>query len=245
MSQCLEVEGLVKSFASRRVVDGVSIDVRPGEIVGLLGPNGAGKTTCFGMIAGLVEPDQGTVQIDQVKLDGLPLWRRVRRGLGYLAQGPTIFRALSVAENIDVVAAGGKPLALDVDALLAKVGLTERSRDCAGNLSGGERRRLEIARCLATEPRYVLLDEPFSGVDPVGVQDLQGLVRILAEDGIGVLLTDHAVREALGVCDRAVVLDGGRVVASGKPSEVAAESHVKDRYLGSDFSLYDADVSDK
>jgi lipopolysaccharide export system ATP-binding protein len=243
MSGRLEAVGLRRAYAGRRVVDGVDIAVAPGEIVGLLGPNGAGKTTCFGMIAGLVRPDAGTVRLAGQTLDGLPLWRRAQLGLGYMAQGPTVFRALTVRENVAIV--GATEGAPDADALLETVGLSDRAADRAATLSGGERRRLEIARCLAIAPRFILLDEPFSGVDPVGVEGLQQLVRSLSADGVGVLLTDHAVREALGVCDRAIILDVGRVIIRGIPTEVSRDPHVQARYLGTGFSLDKADISTK
>jgi len=231
--------GLVRSYRGRRVVDGVSLEVHPGEVVGLLGPNGAGKTTSFRLIAGLLSADQGRVLLDGEDLAGLPLWRRVRRGLGYLAQEPTVFRRLSVRDNLAIArqAVGARADAA-VDTLLHDAGLSRVAEQPAGSLSGGERRRLEIARCLAAAPRVLLLDEPFAGVDPVGVTDLQRRVAALAAQGLGVLVTDHAVRETLGVCDRALILDQGRVVATGRPEEVAADPHVRARYLGEDFRLH-------
>jgi lipopolysaccharide export system ATP-binding protein len=237
MSARLAVHDLSRSFHGRRVVNGLSFAVNPGEIVGLLGPNGAGKTTCFGMIAGLVAPDTGTVHLNGRSLDGMPLWRRSREGLGYLAQGATVFRALSVRENLEMLKPRVSKATVSPDTLLARVGLLARAGDRAATLSGGERRRLEFARLLMTGPDYVLLDEPFSGVDPLGVQELQVLVRAMASAGAGVLLTDHAVREALGVCDRAIIIDSGSMVIAGTPAEVAADSHVLNRYLGSSFSL--------
>ena len=228
--------GLGRAFGGRRVLDGLDLDVAPGEVVGLLGPNGAGKSTAFKLIAGLERAEQGSVTLDGARLDGLPLWRRVRLGLGYLAQEPSVFRGLSVEENLRVplerLGAAG-----DVDRLLAEAGLEHLRSSVAGALSGGERRRLEIARCLASRPRILLLDEPFSGVDPVAVADLQRRIRALAQRGIGVLLTDHAVREALGICDRAIVLDGGRPMVRGSPAEVAADPYARARYLGEGFRL--------
>lgn len=238
----LEVRDLRRGYGGRLVVDGVSIDVSPGEVVGLLGPNGAGKSTCFRIIAGLVDAEAGTVRLDGTRLDGLPLWQRVRRGLGYLAQEPSVFRRLTVRDNLRV------PLESDrctpraeiegrVDELIEQAGLQAVVGDRAGTLSGGERRRLEIARCLASRPRVVLLDEPFSGVDPVAVADLQARIAALAASGLGVLLTDHAVREALGTCDRAIILDGGTVMVEGSPRQVAAHPVARARYLGPAFDL--------
>lgn len=236
MSAGLEVRGLVRAYGGRRVVDGVDLHVEPGEIVGLLGPNGAGKTTCFRMITGLELPDAGEVRLGGASLERLPLWRRVRLGLGYLPQDPSVFRKLTARQNLEVALEGtgerGRALAL-----LEEAGLAHLAEAPAGTLSGGERRRLEIARCLALRPAVVLLDEPFSGVDPVAVADLARRVRALARQGIGVLLTDHAVREALRICDRALLLDGGRVMVSGSPSEVANDAFARSRYLGHDFAL--------
>jgi len=228
--------GLRRTLGGRLVLGGVDLAVRPGEVVGLLGPNGAGKTTCFRLIAGLDRADAGTVTLDGAPLDGLPLWRRVRLGLGYLSQEPSVFRGLTVRENLLV------PLerlgeAARADGLLEEAGLAHLAGSQAGTLSGGERRRLEIARCLAANPRVLLLDEPFSGVDPVAVADLQGRIRALAARGLGVLITDHAVREALGVCDRALLLDGGRPMLGGTPEEVARDPTARARYLGAGFQL--------
>ena len=237
MSDGLSATGIERTFVGRRVVDQVSLEVRPGEVVGLLGPNGAGKTTCFRIIAGLDRADRGQVRLDGAPLDGLPLWRRVRLGLGYLAQEPSLFRALTVRENLRVpLDARGAPDS-EADALLDDAGLRALAHAPAGTLSGGERRRLEIARCLASRPRVLLLDEPFAGVDPVAVADLQRRIRGLASRGIGVLLTDHAVREALDICDRVVLLDAGRVMVAGTPAEVAADPHARARYLGESFRL--------
>lgn len=236
MSAGLVATGLVRIYRGRRVVDGVDLQVEPGEIVGLLGPNGAGKTTCFRMITGLERPDLGQVQLDDQDLGRLPLWRRVRLGLGYLPQESSVFRKLSARQNL-AVALEGQPDGPSAEELLAEAGLSQVADSPAGTLSGGERRRLEIARCLALRPRVVLLDEPFAGVDPVAVADLQVRIRALARQGIGVLLTDHAVREALLICDRALLLDAGRVLVSGSPSEVATDAFARARYLGHDFVL--------
>lgn len=233
----LQAIQLSRTLAGRKVVDGVSLHVDAGEILGLLGPNGAGKTTCFRLLAGLDRPDEGRVLLEGRDLVALPLWRRVRAGLGYLAQEPTVFRALSVEENVAVaLRARGEDAARARD-VLDEVGLRALARAPAGTLSGGERRRLEVARALAAKPSVLLLDEPFAGVDPVAVSALQATIRGLAARGIALLVTDHAVRETLHICDRAIILDGGRSIAEGGPREVAADPHVRARYLGADFQF--------
>ncbi len=237
MTLGLRAHGLRKALGGRTVVAGLDLEVRPGEIVGLLGPNGAGKTTSFRMLTGLLRPDAGRVELDGADLTGLPLWSRVLKGLGYLPQESSVFRGLTVRENVVVALEGRKAPAGEALALLEESGLAHLAGQPAGRLSGGERRRLELTRCLAAAPRIVLLDEPFSGVDPVAVADLQARIRALAARGIGVLLTDHAVREALGICDRALILDAGEVMVEGSPAEVAAHPHARARYLGSNFEL--------
>ncbi len=229
--------GLVYSYGRRRVVDGVALSVGPGEVVGLLGPNGAGKTTCFRMIAGMLRPEAGRISLAGTPLEGLPLWKRVRAGLAYLPQNPVGFRRLSVADNLRIPLRARRAPPDALPELLTLVGLTHLAASRAGSLSGGERRRLEIARCLATAPSVMLLDEPFAGVDPVAVGDLQRRIRHLSTQGIGVLITDHAAAETLGICDRAIILDGGGVIARGTPAEVAADPHVRSRYLGAEFRL--------
>lgn len=237
----LQAVGLSHSFGGRRVVSGVSLSVQPGRIVGLLGPNGAGKTTSFRMIAGLIPTTVGSVSLDGQPLDGLPLWRRVQLGLGYLPQKPTGFRNLSVADNlrIPLKAAGEGEEALE--RLLDLVGLTHLREAHAGTLSGGERRRMELSRCLAARPSVVLLDEPFAGVDPVALADIQRSIQGLAESGIGVLITDHAVRQTLLSCDEAVILDAGTIIATGSPAVVSSDPTVRSRYLGNDFQLQGVD----
>ncbi len=236
----LEANDLRVRLGGRDVVAGVDLVVRAGEVVGLLGPNGAGKTTCFRVLAGLLSAQSGTVRLAGRLLDGLPLWRRAQAGLGYLPQRPSVFRDLSVRDNVRLAEEGRGGPSLVPD-LLAELGLATLADARAGSLSGGERRRLEIARCLATRPTLVLLDEPFAGVDPVAVEGLQARVRALArERGISVLVTDHAVHATLPICDRAVILDGGRVLAEGAPADVAARPAVRARYLGPGFTLPDA-----
>jgi len=228
--------GLRKAYAGRVVVDSVSFTVRPGRVHGLLGPNGAGKTTCFRLVAGVEAPDAGEVRLDGERLDGLPLHARARRGLAYLPQEETLFRDLSVRDNVAlaVEVSGSKR---SPDELLARVGVGELAARRIPGLSGGERRRLEIARLLALAPRALLLDEPFAGIDPVAVGGLQRLVRGLAGEGVAVLITDHAVRETLAVCDEATLVDRGTVQVQGSPAEVAADPHARARYLGMDFTL--------
>lgn len=233
----LLARGLTRAYRGRRVLDGLDVFVAPGEVVGLLGPNGAGKTTCFRLLVGLERADHGTVHLDGRPLDGLALWQRVRAGLGYLPQEASAFRRLSVEDNLRVALEARRADPGEAARLLDQAGLSHLARARAGTLSGGERRRLELARCLAGAPRVLLLDEPFAGVDPVAVADLQRRIRALARAGIGVLLTDHAVREALGICDRAILLDGGRIMVAGRPEEVAADPLARARYLGHDFQL--------
>lgn len=238
----LAAEGLVKHYQRRRVVDGVSLNVNPGEVVGLLGPNGAGKTTCFYMIVGLVPVDTGSIALDDTDITELPMHRRARLGLGYLPQEPSVFRNLTVAQNIlailetrhDLTAAARRDT---LDELMRDLQIGER-RDTLGiSLSGGERRRVEIARALASRPRFMLLDEPFAGVDPISVIEIQQLIRHLQRRGIGVLITDHNVRETLKICDRAYILTEGRVLTAGAPSEILYNEEVKRVYLGKDFRL--------
>ena len=220
----LRVDHLQKQYRSRKVVKEVSLEVGSGEVIGLLGPNGAGKTTCFYMIVGLVAVDAGEIHIDDERLTRLPIHRRARLGLSYLPQEASIFRRLSVADNVRAVLQLRGLSAADIETRLAELLEELHISHLAGNpsmsLSGGERRRCEIARALATDPRFILLDEPFAGVDPIAVIDIQKIIGFLREKGIGVLITDHNVRETLGICDRAYIINDGTVLASGKPEEI-------------------------
>ena len=237
----LEVRGLVKSFKKRRVVDGVSFSVRAGEIVGLLGPNGAGKTTSFRMTVGLTKPDAGQVLLRGAECSREPMFRRARLGMGYLPQERSLFQRMSVLDNLLAVL---EAMPLDraqrhheAEGLLAELELSHLSRSIADTLSGGEQRRLELARALATRPAILLLDEPFAGVDPIAVLDIQKIIRFLKDRGIGVLITDHNVRETLGICDRAYIINEGHVLASGTPDAIVSDESVRRVYLGEHFRL--------
>jgi len=232
---------LGKSFRKRPVLRDVSVAVQRGEAVGLLGPNGAGKTTCFYIITGLIAPDVGTISLDGHDITDLPMYRRARLGIGYLPQEASIFRGLSVENNIRAILEVVEPVhevrEASLDALLAEFSIAHLRRAPAMALSGGERRRVEIARALATQPHFVLLDEPLAGIDPIAVNDIRDLVAHLKDRGIGVLITDHNVRETLEVVDRAYILHEGRVLMEGKPSEIVADVDVRRVYLGERFSL--------
>jgi lipopolysaccharide export system ATP-binding protein len=243
----LVVRGLQKSYGKRLVVRDFSLEVDCGEVVGLLGPNGAGKTTSFYMIVGLVPSDAGEIDIDGVDISSLPIHRRAVLGLSYLPQEASVFRKLTVEENIRAVLElqhneQGKPLSKNeisdrLDTLLSELQIEKLRENPALSLSGGERRRVEIARALATNPRFVLLDEPFAGVDPIAVIEIQRIVRFLKERGIGVLITDHNVRETLGICDRAYIINQGAVLASGRPDDIIANESVRRVYLGEHFRM--------
>ncbi len=238
----LRASNLVKRYRRRTVLDGVSIEVRQGEVVGLLGPNGAGKTTSFYMIVGLVPPDEGEIWLDRQEITDFPMHARARMGVGYLPQEASVFRKLSVADNLRAVLelredldAQGREQALQ--ALLDEFQI-DHIRDNLGiSLSGGERRRVEIARAVASEPAFMLLDEPFAGVDPISVLDIQRIITHLTERGIGVLITDHNVRETLSICERGYILSDGRVLAEGTPEAILADERVREVYLGREFSL--------
>jgi lipopolysaccharide export system ATP-binding protein len=237
----LVATGLGKQFKKRPVVRNVSLSVKRGEAVGLLGPNGAGKTTTFYMITGLIQPDSGTISLDGAEISALPMYRRARLGIGYLPQEASVFRGLTVEQNItaalDVVESDRDRRAAMLDALLAEFGISHLRRTPALALSGGERRRVEIARALATGPNYILLDEPLAGIDPIAVGEIRDLVSHLKHRGLGVLITDHNVRETLEIIDRAYILHDGQVLMEGVPGEVVAHQDVRRVYLGEKFSL--------
>ena len=237
----LRVEGLAKTYGKRTVVSNVSLTLRQGETIGLLGPNGAGKTTVFYMITGLIKPDAGTIAIDGFDVTGLPMYRRARLGIGYLPQEASIFRGLTVAQNImsilELTEQKRSRRREMLAELLAEFGLTRLADAPATSLSGGERRRVEIARALASRPDFMLLDEPFAGVDPIAVAEIQDLVRHLTRRGIGVLITDHNVRETLGLIDRATIIASGSVLTEGTPQEIVANPDVRRLYLGDNFRL--------
>lgn len=237
----LIVESLRKKYKSRTVVQDISLQLNSGEVIGLLGPNGAGKTTSFYMMVGLVSLDGGRILLNGKDLSRMPIHQRARMGLSYLPQEPSIFRKMSVAENIMAILELQKLTQAQMEdrleALLQELHIMHIRNNTAVSLSGGERRRVEIARCLATNPSFILLDEPFAGIDPIAVLDIQKIIRFLAARNIGVLITDHNVRETLGICDRAYIVNEGRVFAAGRPSEIIHNDSVKEVYLGKDFRL--------
>ncbi len=237
----LEAKGLVKIYKKRRVVDGVNLCLENGSIVGLLGPNGAGKTTTFYMMAGLIVPDDGRVFLDGRDITELPMHKRARLGITYLPQEPSVFRKLSVADNIRIVFENRqldrKEQEVMVNRLLEEMGLTSLAAQRAESLSGGERRRVEVARALATDPKFILLDEPFAGVDPLAVADIQEIIKGLKAKGIGIFLSDHNVRETLTVCDSAYIVSEGKVIEHGSPEKIASSRIARKIYLGEGFSL--------
>jgi len=239
--ESLVVDGLAKSFGKRTVVDGVSMSVDPGQIVGLLGPNGAGKTTTFYMIVGLIAPDSGAVRLGEKDISELAMYERARAGIGYLAQEPSVFRKMTVEENVRAILEfmniESAELGRRCDELLEELGIRHLARTEAVRLSGGERRRVEIARALVNSPGYLLLDEPFSGIDPIAVGEIQDIMLELKEKGIGILVTDHNVGATLGICDHAHIIDGGKLLKSGPPSEIIDSKRVREVYLGDRFKL--------
>ncbi len=237
----LVIENLKKTFKKRTVVHDVSLTIKSGEIVGLLGPNGAGKTTSFYMIVGLIPSDRGRISLDGANISKMPIHSRAKLGLSYLPQEPSIFRKMTVAENIlailELQELTREKMNARLEELLQELGISHIRNNPAISLSGGERRRVEIARCLASDPAFILLDEPFAGIDPIAVIDIQKIIKYLAEQKIGILITDHNVRETLGICDRAYIVNQGKILASGLPKTLANDQNVKDVYLGKDFYL--------
>ena len=238
----LRINNLVKKYKSRTVVDDATFDVNSGEVVGLLGPNGAGKTTCFYMVVGLVKADKGSIHLDDKDITRLPMHARAKNGVGYLPQEASVFRKLSVEDNIMAVLETKKNLSKKqrvekLDSLIDDLQIDHIRKNTGLSLSGGERRRVEIARALASDPAFVLLDEPFAGVDPISVIEIQKIVKHLINRNIGVLITDHNVRETLGICDRAYILSSGKIIAQGQPDEILSNEEVREVYLGRDFRL--------
>ncbi len=238
----LSASELSKRYKRRAVVDGVSLEIRTGEVVGLLGPNGAGKTTCFYMIVGLVPMDSGEIRLDARPISHLPMHTRARLGLGYLPQEPSVFRGLTVEDNVLAILETRKDMSETrrqqrLEELLRELRIVDRRATLGISLSGGERRRVEIARALASEPRFMLLDEPFAGIDPISVVEIQQLIRHLQDLEIGVLITDHNVRETLKICDRAYILNEGRILTAGTPEDILYNEGVRKVYLGEDFRL--------
>jgi len=238
----LAVRHLSKTYKSRKVVHDVSLTVQSGEVIGLLGPNGAGKTTSFYMIVGLIASEGGSIQLNDDDLTRLPMDLRARKGLGYLPQEASVFRKLSVAQNIAAVLEIVPKITAEqrerrLEALLQEFHIKHIRDNLGMSLSGGERRRVEIARALASQPQFVLLDEPFAGVDPISVGDIQRIIQHLSQLGIGVLITDHNVRETLGICDRAYIVNEGRIIAEGTSDQILVDEHVREVYLGDDFTL--------
>ena len=239
--QLLRAINLVKEYKKIKVVDGISIEVKMGEVVGLLGPNGAGKTTCFYIMVGLIRPESGEVIYNGEKLTSLPMYQRARKGIGYLPQEPSVFRKLTVEENIMAILETKKISKLEMKkrarSLLKELNILHIKNTKAYSLSGGERRRVEITRALASSPSFILLDEPFAGIDPIAVTDIQEIISRLRDKGIGVLITDHNVRETLDITDRAYIINEGKIIAKGQPQTIANCEKVKQIYLGEQFSL--------
>ena len=237
----LRADNLAKRYKSRQVVTDASLQVESGEVVGLLGPNGAGKTTCFYMMVGLIRAQAGKIRLDDIDLTALPVYKRARLGLSYLPQEPSIFRRLSVADNIaamlELCGHNAAEVETRLENLLEDLHITHLREAPAAGLSGGERRRVEIARALATNPRFILLDEPFAGIDPIAVIEIQRIIAFLKERGIGVLITDHNVRETLGICDHAYIISEGRVLAQGTPQDIVNNADVRRVYLGEHFRM--------
>ena len=237
----LRIQNIKKSYKNKNVVQDISLEISSGEIIGLLGPNGAGKTTSFYMIVGLIQPEHGSILVDNTDITKKPIHVRSQLGLAYLPQEPSIFRKMNVEENIisilELRRLNKNNIKTKLDLLLNELGIEHIRKNTAISLSGGERRRVEIARCLATNPKFILLDEPFAGIDPIAVLDIQKIIRFLSSRGIGILITDHSVRETLGICNRAYIVNQGKIFTSGTPNEIVENENVKNIYLGQDFSL--------
>ena len=237
----LTIQNLRKSYKKNIVVKNVSLKIASGQIVGLLGPNGAGKTTTFYMIVGLITADHGNILLDQKNLTKTPIHIRAKQGISYLPQEPSIFRKMDVSENIisilELRNLSKHQIKLELESLLKELNIQHIKKNTAISLSGGERRRVEIARCLANKPKFILLDEPFAGIDPIAVIDIQKIIKQLASNGIGILITDHSVRETLGICDQAYIVNQGEIFAQGTPKVIAQNQNVKDIYLGENFIL--------
>ena len=239
--QALEANKLEKSYRGRKIVRGISLQVMKGEVVGLLGPNGAGKTTTFYMVVGLVRPDQGRVLLEGTDITKMPMYQRAKNGIGYLPQEPSVFRKLTVAENLMAILETMDLSSIERkerrDSLLEELGIAHLADSKAYTLSGGERRRVEIARALTLSPKFILLDEPFAGIDPLAVQDIQGIISFLKSKGIGILITDHNVRETLAITDRAYIISEGEIIEAGTSAEITANPRVRQFYLGEAFRL--------
>ena len=237
----LRIQNIKKSYKNKDVVKDISLEISSGEIIGLLGPNGAGKTTSFYMIVGLIQPEHGSILVDNTDITKKPIHLRSQLGLSYLPQEPSIFRKMNVEENIisilELRMLSKDEIKTKLDLLLNELGINHIRKNSAISLSGGERRRVEIARCLATNPKFILLDEPFAGIDPIAVLDIQKIIKFLSSRGIGILITDHSVRETLGICNRAYIVNQGKIFTSGTPNEIVENENVKNIYLGQDFSL--------
>jgi lipopolysaccharide export system ATP-binding protein len=237
----LRIQNIKKSYKNKNVVKDISLEISSGEIIGLLGPNGAGKTTSFYMIVGLIQPEHGSILVDNNDITKKPIHVRSQLGLAYLPQEPSIFRKMNVEENIISILELRKlnkdDIKTKLNLLLTELGIEHIRKNSAISLSGGERRRVEIARCLATNPKFILLDEPFAGIDPIAVLDIQKIIKFLSSRDIGILITDHSVRETLGICNRAYIVNQGKIFTSGTPNEIVENESVKNIYLGQDFSL--------
>jgi lipopolysaccharide export system ATP-binding protein len=239
--EALEAKKLEKNYRGRKIVRGISLQVKHGEVVGLLGPNGAGKTTTFYMVVGLVRPDQGRVLLDGADITRMPMYQRAKNGIGYLPQEPSVFRKLTVADNLmailETMGLSSAERKERRDLLLEELGIAHLADNMSYTLSGGERRRVEIARALTLSPKFILLDEPFAGIDPLAVQDIQGIISLLRSKGIGILITDHNVRETLAITDRAYIISEGKIIEAGTSAEITASPRVRQFYLGETFRL--------